>query len=456
MKEKKNAIGIDLTKGSILKKLLIFASPIVLTNLIQQFYSMVDLAVIGRFAGSIGSVGVSVGGEAADLVAPVAMGFSTAGQIYIAQLSGAKMNRKIRSSAGTLITIMMIISLICMALTIIFTPQALHIMNCPPEAFTQAKQYMLITALGFPFIFGYNAVVGILRGMGESKRPMYFVMIAAMMNIVMDILLVAVIPLQAAGTAIATVLSQFASFLASFIFMYRNRDQFDFELTPGYFRIVKDEAGILVRLAVPQVIRSVLVRISMLWVNANVNQYGLIVSAANSIGTKIQKFLEVFVQGIDTAAAAMVGQNLGAKDHARAGRTIWVTLACCELLAGICCFLSLAFPDQIYGILTRDPQVIVTGRLYLKILCIHFVMSAFTSTFQAMVTGSGFVSLGFALGILDGVICRIGISLFFYHVLGMGYVSFWWGTALARVLTGLLCFLYFMSGKWKHRKLLTE
>lgn len=449
-------VGIDLTSGGILQNLVIFGIPIILTNLVQQLYSMVDLAVIGKFVGSVGSVGVATGGEMADLMSPVAIGFSTAGQILIAQLVGAKMEKRVKSSIGTLITLTMLLSFVCMFLAIVFCVPILNLLNCPEEAMGQASEYMIITALGYPFIFGYNAVVGVLRGMGESKRPLYFIVVAAIVNIFMDIFLVAVIPLEVAGTAIATVLSQAGSFVASFWFMYKHKEQFDFELKLSYFKIDRSDAWVLTKLAIPQVVRSMMVRLSMMWVNANLNAYGLTVSATNSIGTKIQKFLEVFVQGVDTAAAAMVGQNLGAKLYDRASKTIWVTFICCETLASACCMLCLFTPDLIFGVLTKDPAVIDLGRIYLRILCLHFLISSFTSTFQAMVTGSGFVTLGFILGILDGVVCRIGISLFFFYVLNAGYQSFWWGTVLARVLTGGLCFGYFMSGRWKKRKLLTE
>ncbi len=449
-------VGLDLTDGNILEKLIIFALPIILTNLVQQLYSITDIAIIGKYVGSVGSVAVSTGGEISDLMTPVAMGFSTAGQIYIAQLFGAKMMERVKESIGTLLTMMLLLSLICTFGSIVFCESILNMLNCPLEAIHQAKLYMIITSMGFPFIFGYNAVVGILRGMGESKRPLFFVCIAACINVFMDILLVVIIPLSAAGTAIATVLSQAGAFFSSFYFMYKHKEKFDFSINIKYFRINAHIASLLIKLAVPQVFRSMFVRFSMMWVNSNINSYGLIVSATNSIGTKIQKFLEVFVQGIDTAAAAMVGQNLGAKKFERAKQTIITTLICCLILAFGCCFFSLVFPQKIYGLLTNDPNVIVLGKQYLQILCIHFIVSAITSTFQAMVTGSGFVSLGFVLGILDGIICRIGFSLFFYHIMNLDFYSFWWGTSFARVLTGMVCIAYFISGKWKERKLLSE
>ncbi len=452
----KKKVGTDLTAGNIFSKLMIFAVPIILTNLIQQFYSMVDLAVVGKYVGSTGSVGVATGGEIADMITPVAMGLSTAGQILIAQLIGAKQEKQVKASIGTLLTMSFLFSLVLAGAAAAFCVPILHLLNCPAEAMGQAESYMIITALGYPFVFGYNAVVGILRGMGESKRPLKFICIAASVNIIADILLVKYFRLEAAGTAVATILSQAGSFIAAFVFMYRNREKFDFELKLSYFRLEPGMAGTLAKLAVPQIVRSLFVRFSMMWVNANVNSYGLTVSAANSIGNKIQKFAEVFAQGIDTAAAAMIGQNLGARKPERAARTTVTAWLSCLAAAAVLAVPALRFPVQIFAVMTKDTAVQQLGIRYLEIIVIHFFVSATTASFQAMVTGCGFVSLGFALGILDGVVCRIGISLFFLHVMHAGYESFWWGTAFSRVLPGVLCIAYFLSGKWKTRKLLTE
>ena len=208
---KKPKVGNDLTQGSIYKTLIVFAVPIILTNLIQQLYSMVDLMVIGQFVGSVGTVGISTGGEIADLVTPVAMGFSTAGQIYIAQLIGARNERRAKKTIGTLLGFMLGVSALLMLAAIVFSLPILHTLNCPGEALSQARAYMIITALGYPFVFGYNAVCGILRGMGESKRPLYFISVAALINIGLDIFFVAVLGMQADGTAIATTLSQVGS-----------------------------------------------------------------------------------------------------------------------------------------------------------------------------------------------------------------------------------------------------
>lgn len=187
----------------------------------------------------------------------------------------------------------------------------------------QASSYMIITAAGFPFVFGYNAVCGLLRGMGESKRPLIFIIIAAVIYLFADVLLVAVFHIEAAGTAIATVLSQLGSFGAAFHYLYKRREKFGIKFDLSFLKMDPHALGILVKLAVPQIAGSLLVRFGLLYINANINAYGTEVSAINGVGNKLQKFLEVFLQGVDTASATMVGQNLGARKTERAGKVTW-------------------------------------------------------------------------------------------------------------------------------------
>lgn len=448
---------MNLTEGPILSTLLTFAGPIVLGNLVQQLYSMVDLAVIGQFAGNAGTSGVSVGSEIADLIMPLAMGFSSAGQIFIAQLTGAKDEQKMKETVGTLISFMLMISVVLAAGTIAFVDPILGMLNCPAEAVNQARAYMVITALGTPFVFGYNAVCGVLRGMGESKKPLMFICIAASVNVVLDLLLVVVIPMEAAGTAIATTASQLGSFAAAFYFLWKKRDKFDFELKLSYFKLRLPILKVILKVGIPQVVRSTLVRVSMLWVNTSINAYDdIVVSNTNYVGTKLQKFLEVFIQGVDAASAAMIGQNLGAKKTERAGKIVLYTLGSTLVFATVSAALCLFVPKQIFGIFTQDDAVKELGVTFLRIMIIHFYASSVVGAFQSMVTGCGFVEMGFAIGILDGVLCKVGLSWFFASAMNMGYIGMFWGVACSRILPGILCGIYYFSGKWKTRKLLTE
>lgn len=458
-------VGRDLTSGPIMSSLMTFAMPIVITNLIQQLYSMVDLMIIGQFVGNVGTVGVNTGGEIADFLTPVATAFASAGQIYIAQLAGAKRYDDQKKAIGTFITLMMVFSLVFMVLTIALTNPILRMLNCPQEAWGEAVNYMIITAVGLPFIYGYNAVCGVLRGMGESKRPLIFIIIAAVVNIFLDILLVAVIPLSAAGTAIATVISQLASFIASFVYMNKHKETFDFEPKLSYFKCEKEHAKVLLKLGLPQAVRSTLVRISMLWVNANINACGAVASGTNGIGNKLQKFLEIFSSSMSQASAAMVGQNLGANKQDRAKKAVTCTLLASLAFAAITSAIILIFPRQTFAIFTTDEAVKDLGIYYITMLAVHIMVSAVTSSYQSMVIGAGNATLNFVIGILDGVVCKIGLSLLFVNVIWhvtaesdwfMTTMGYFWGTGLSRVLPAIICMIYFYSGAWKKKNLLEK
>lgn len=454
LSQKNSKVGKNLTEGPILKSLLLFAIPIVLSSLVQQLYSMVDLAVIGQYVGLTGTVAVNTGSEFADLLSPVAMGFSTAGQIYISQLVGAKEDKKIKKTIGTLLTFMMVIAFLGMIISLLFAKPILALVNCPEEALSQAEWYMWIVSFGIPFVFGYNAVCGVLRGMGDSERPLRFIVVAALVNVVLDLLFVAVFKWDAAGTALATTISQSASFVSAFLHLWRNKEKFDFSLNREYFSIDFSILKILVKLGIPQVVRTTCVRTGMLWVNAQANSYGLVISGANSVGNKLQKLLDCFVSGVDTASAAMIGQNLGARKIERVKKITLYTVASCLVAASVSSIIALCFPKEIYRLFTRDVETIEVGVTFLKIFVLHFFASAVTGSFQALVTGCGFVELGFILGVLDGLVCKIGLCMFFMNVLNMGYIGLWWGVAASRIPNAFIVIGYYLSGSWAKRKLI--
>ncbi|MDR0999849.1 MAG: MATE family efflux transporter [Clostridiales bacterium] len=447
-------VGRDLTQGALLPALVAFAAPMVLTNIIQQLYGLVDLIIIGRYLGSTGTVAVSTGGEIADFFTMLGGGFGAAAQIYIAQLVGAGAKKKLKEAMGTTFSVMALTSIAVAIAVFLFHKIFLQWLNCPAEAYRQSANYMIITAIGFPFIFGYNALCGMLRGMGESAKPLMFIIIAACTNVVLDWLLVVPLNMEAAGAAIATVISQLASFVASFIYIRKHNEQFGFEISRDLLKIRREPAVIIMKLALPQTARSFLVRSSILFVNSSINSFGLLASATNSVGNKLQTFLEVYVGATQQACAAMIGQNLGAKKHDRAQKTVWYGFSICMCFAAITAIVINIFPKAVFGIFTGDAAVLDMGVGYLGILTIHLFMSAFTSTLQSMVLGTGFASLNFVIGVLDGVVCKIGLGLIFAYVLDMGIYGFWWGTALSRFLPGCCCLWYLLSGKWKTRKLL--
>lgn len=452
----KRRVGNDLTEGNVLRQLIKYIIPMLLANIVHELYNTVDMIVIGQYVGTIGTVGVSVGGEIAGITAFLAMGIGSASQIYVAQLYGAKNHKAISEMLSTAVIMSIVTSLVCAAAAIIFCDPFLKMLNCPVEAYEQAKDYMCIMALGLPFVFGYITITSILRGMGESKRPLLFVVIAAIANIFLDILLVAVIPLEAAGTAIATVASQFASFAAAAIFLYKKRESLGIEISMKGLRIRKNHMKIIVRLAIPLAAQTALIHVTLLICSSFINSYGLVASGTNSVGNKVQRFINVFGSSVSHGAGAMVGQNIAAGKHERVKKIVYTVLTLSLALSLVSCALCLIFPRQLYGVFSNDAEVIEFGVTYLQIACISLILQAFMGSYQSVINGSGHVKLGFAIGVLDGVILRLGISFSFAYLLDMGVLGFFYGNALGRLGPIIIGMWYFYSNKWRTRKLLSD
>ncbi len=449
-------VGSDLTEGSIMKTLILFAVPMILANLVQQLYNTVDLIVIGKFAGSAGTVGTGVGGDLANFLTMIGMGFSGAGQVYIAQLAGARQQEKVRRAIGTLMTLMISASIVLGIAGSLVTRPFLRMLNTPAEAFEAAREYMIVTCLGMPFVYGYNAVCGILRGMGESKRPLEFVIVAAVVNVVLDLLFVAVLKLGCFGTALATVLAQAASFFMALRFMYRSRKEIGFEFKAQSFKPYAEQTKVILRLGLLKAAQGALINVSMLFCSSQINSFGLVASATNNIGNKITRFSNIITTSVDTGAAAIIGQSLGAGKPERAKKVVYSALTIAMAITVINCVLALTIPRGIFRIFSDDPAVIEFGVTYMHISLITFVLAGFMGPYSAMITGDGNAVYGFIIGILDSVVLRIGISVVMAYCFDMGVLGYFYGMALGRLAPTIMSMIYFYSNRWRKRKLLSE
>lgn len=447
-------IGTNLTEGNILKVLLTYVAPLLLANIIQQLYNAVDVIVIGQFCGSVGTVGVSSGGEIAALITFVGLSFGSAAQIYISQLTGAKAFQAVSEATTTAILFSAVLALVFSLISILGCQLFLSWLNCPEEALSQAMDYMIIVSLGLPFIFGYNVICGVLRGLGEVKRPLLFIIIAATSNVFMDLLLVAVFRMEAAGTAIATIIAQFASFVAAFCFLYRRRSQLDLHFSPKYWRIHPAHLKIFLGLAIPMSAQAIFIHFTQLICNASINTYGLVASATNSIGSKIQKLITVFITSITNGSGAIIGQNIGAQKMERVRKVVFTTLGCASVVSFLACMIAIFLPRQAFALFTDDPEVIEMGVIYLRICLIVFLLGPLQGSHHAVITGTGNAKLNFVSGLLDGIVLRLGISYGLAYGLNMGVVGFFYGNALARLAPTIIGMLYFYSGEWKHFRLL--
>ena len=452
----KKKVGMNLTEGPILPLMLKFMLPMLIASFIQQLYNAVDMIVIGQYVGPTGTVGVAQGGEAANMVTFIATALASASQIYVAQLFGAKKTKEISETITTAIVFTLCVSLFFAVICIVFCKPFLALINCPEEALDQASDYMIIVSLGLPFVMGYNTICGLLRGLGESKRPMIFIAISATANIFMDLLLVAVFRLEAAGTAIATIIAQMASCIAAFIYLYKKRTEFGIEFNKSSIRMNREHLRVLTRLGIPLMLSQAVIHVSMLVSHALINRFGLVASATNSIGNKVQALINIIANSISQSTSAMIAQNLGARKHSRVRQIMKVCILTALVFAIIPVTISLTMPRAAFRIFTKDAEVIELGVVFLHTCIIGFLCTPFLGVMNALTTGSGNVRLNFVALTLDSLVFRIGLSLLLAYTFNLGIVGFFLGTMIARWVPVLIQSVYFFSGKWTKTSLIKD
>lgn len=450
------SMGSDFTDGAILPMLFRFFLPFLLANLLNSIYNTVDTVIVGQFVGSAGIVAVTTGGKMLNLFTTIGISFAGSGQILVSQIVGAKRRDEIQSTIGTIFTEMLVISFAAAVLQMLFSRNIVSWMNTPEESFSSALAYLRITCVGIPLIYGYNAVCSILRGMGDSKSPLVFIAIAALFNVLGDILFVAVFPWGAAGTAIATVLAQGLSFVFSLVSLYRRRDRFGFDFKLRSFRADKRKLTIILKLGFPMALRNICITSTQMVLMGNVNLYGLTDAAAYSIGDKILHLANIFHGASSQAAGSMIGQNVGAERRDRVKSIVFYSMAIALIAAVILSGIGLLFPEAIFGLFTDDPLVLAQAPIFLLISSLTMLLSAVMGSYEAVITGTGNAALNFLGGILDGVIFRVCFSFLFAKAFNMGAAGFFLGDALARLGPILVGGIYYHSGAWTRRKTLVE
>ncbi len=444
----------DLTVGPVFKQLIMFSLPLMAAYALQAVYNIVDMIVVGQFVGSAGLSAVGIGGQIQNFLMFIGMGLASAAQIMTSQQVGSGDYDRLKHTIGTSLTLLTVLSVICGGACMLLCPQLLDLINAPEEAFSEAYAYCMVCSAGTFFVYGYNGVCSILRGMGESKLPMYFVSIAAVINIVLDLLFVAVFHMGAGGAALATIIAQGISFILSLITLYRRRDAFHFDFKLSSFKPKMAYCKGLFQQGLPLILQSVMISVSMMFINANVNTFGVVASAVDGVGNKLSTIAYSFMNGLSIASAAMIGQCFGARKHDRLKKVYWYATALAMLIFVILAAVCFLAPEPVFRLFTSDPDVIAYATDYMKIAAVFFLSNCTMLTPYALMSGCGAANLNLIIGILDGVVARLGLSI----LLGkyMGVYGYWLGSALAGFVTTIGGSLYYFSGKWKTKKLVLD
>ena len=446
----------DYTTGSVPKSLLRFSLPFMLSNALQVVYSLVDMLVVGQVLGTNAVAGVTNGSTVVMFMTMVGLGFSNGGQIYIAQLIGAGRKKELNNAIGTLFTLVLGLAVILTGIGVAIGIPVLNLLKTPTEAYNHAWDYLLICTLGNVFTFGYNMVSAVLRGMGDSKRPFIFVLIASILNLILDILFVKYLHMGTAGAALATILGQAIAFIYALIYLFKRKESFGFDFKRKSFAIDKTAAKHLSRLGVPLAIQSAAINLSMMYVNSLVNQVHVTASSTFGTGVKIDDVVNRITYGLTLAGSSMIGQNVAANKQKRAASVVNWILIFSTIFYTIFAIVLLCFSEQLFGFFKREEDVI--NPEYIK----QFVIAAIISfpgmllmrATNALMNGIGNSKLNLIFGLLDGVVLRISLSYILGIALGLGLFGFFLGYGLAAYGTSIPGILYYLSGKWKNYRML--
>ena len=446
----------DFTSGNIARQLFSLMIPFMLSNALQVLYSTIDMIIVGKYVGTAGLSAVSQSSSILNFATMVCLGFANGGQVLIVQAIGAEKKKETNNIIGTLFTVILSMGLIFAVVIFLSKNIVIKVMNIPSESVEMSDDYLIICGLGMMFTAGYNMVSAILRGMGDSKRPLLFIAIASVVNLVLDIVFTGFWGWGVAGAAWATIIGQAVSFLFSIYYLYKNKEDFGFDFRLSSFKPVKKYVKMILNLGTPMAIQSGFINISMLYVNSMINTLGVVESATFGVGVRIDDIMNKISMGIQYAALPMISQNIAAKEVKRAQKVVhwaWIFSASFTVF-----FLTLylCFGKELFMLFSDDVKVHALSGTFIKAIVWMFIPFAIMRGTGAFVQGIGNVKFGMMLSILDGVALRIGFSWLFGICLGFGFFGFVLGYALAPYGYAIPSLIYFLSGIWKKRRVLAD
>ncbi|MBR4874781.1 MAG: MATE family efflux transporter [Clostridia bacterium] len=438
----------NLSEGNVVKQLILFSMPVLISNLIQSLYSAVDMLVVGQFAGEIAMSGVNIGGQVSFLITNMVFGLSVGATVLVGQYKGADDRKSMHETIATLFVSLLVAAALITVSMLILTNPLLRLIKTPTESFSEAKIYFIISMLGTIFIFGYNALSAIMRGLGDSRNPLIFVTIACVVNIILDLLFVAGFKMGAQGAALATVISQAISMILCIIYLKRNDFIFDFSLD-SFRGATKEKLKLILKIGIPTSVQNVATSASFLFLTALVNSIGVMASAAVGAVGKLNGFAILPGVAMSTSVSAMSAQNIGAGKFDRAKKTMFTGMAISLLISTVIFALVGIFPEECMRIFGKNPEFIANGAEYIKMFKYDYLIAPLVFCFNGLFIGSGHTTVSLTNGILSSILFRIPASFLFGITMKMGLLGVGLGAPVASAAALVFGIIFYLTGRWK-------
>jgi len=443
----------NFTQGKIFSPLIRFALPVLIALFLQAMYGAVDLLIVGRFGGDMADVfvsAVSTGSQIMMTLTIVITGLAMGLTVYVGAKIGAGKTEEAGRIIGSGITLFGMLSVVVTVVMVLASTALAKLMHAPAEAFDDTVSYIRICSADTVFIVAYNLVGSIFRGIGDSKIPLLTVSIACVLNILGDLLLVAVFHMGASGAAVATVFAQAMSVVLSLLIVRKRKLPFVF--SHKCFRPDAKHIKSILRLGTPIALQDLLVSISFLVILAIVNGIGLNESAGLGVAEKVCAFIMLIPSAFMQSMSAFVAQNIGASEYDRAKKALWYGIVSSLAVGIIVGYFSFFHGDILAGIFAEDSSIIAPAAEYLRVYAIDCVLTAFLFCFMGYFNGCGNTTFVMIQGIIGGIFVRLPVSWAMSKIMPVSLFRIGLATPISSAVQIVLCVGFFALMQWRQRR----
>ena len=444
---------LDMTKGNETKLLLQFTLPMLVGNIFQQFYNMVDSVIVGRFVGTnaLGAVG-SVG-SITFLFFSLCMGLGSGIGILISQYFGAGEEEYVKKIIANSIYITLVTGLLMSLCGAALAEPILHLMHTPAENFADALVYMRIVCGFTVVVAGYNTVSAELRALGDAKTPLIFLGVASGLNVVLDLLFVVPMQMGVAGAAWATVIAQFFAMLGSILYSYKQNEYL--RLKRRHMDYDAEITKKTIQIGIPVAAQNALIAFSCVELQSVVNRYGATVMAAYTATNRVENLIQQPYNSLALAVSTFAGQNVGAGQYDRVRTGVKKSVCLVAIFSLLMIVVMWLFGEPIVSIFIDEPEVIRIGAKGLRITSTMYFGLGLIYVLRGMLNGVGDAFFAMINGITE-VIGRIGFAFMFMMIPGIGMWGVWYTNGLTWTLTGLVNAVRVLQGKWVTKAVVTK
>ncbi len=448
----------DLTQGSEGRNIFRFAVPMLVGHMFQQLYTFVDQIIVGRFLGkeALASVGASF--PVIFTLIALIIGIATGGTIVISQFFGAKKFKEVKRTIDTIFIIMGISAVIMTVVGLTFSEQIFTLMKLPEELMPTANAYFSIYVSGLVVFFGYNGVAAVLRGMGDSITPLYFMILATLLNIGLDLLFIVKLGWGIEGAAYATIIAQGTAFIVAVIYLNRTHELIKFNIRD--FAFDREIAKQSLRIGLPTGLQHTFVALGMMALMGIVNGFGTNVVAAFTAAGRLDSLAIIPSMVFSTALSTFVGQNIGAGKIDRVKRGLQRTMLMSSATAIGITLLIILFKYPLMKLFTTDQEVIQIGGGYLTIVTSFYLLFTWMFIYGGVMRGAGDTIIPMFITLFSLWIIRIPVAVFLSQEtievfgftikgMGLGPEGIWWAIPSGWGFGMILSFIYYKTGRWK-------